>query len=359
LEQNEKLDFIKSLNFNFIQQASPQEYEEYRNFYPKTECLYKVPFEYVTDIVRSREVILKKGYAYILPKDIDYIVMYFFNEILVENISLVEKSALLVRDDYENVFSLLQPLKKKCQYDTNNWKNGIIQKQGIRHTDIESYAKYFPPCMNFLFKKLKEKNHLKFDGRMQFGLFLKCGVGLSLAESLLFWEKSFQPKFDTIEFNRHYAYNIRHNYGKEGSRIDYTSMDCQQIQNHSEPKSFDHYHGCPFKHFSTSNLIDYLNFYIRQYRDPSNSIISSTFSSTTTTTTTSTSTSTSSQDILPIMSLVSQKSYCKACSCLLQLIQGGGYSYYYGNTSSSIDAQEIITSPDKYFLSNFNYFIRK
>lgn len=44
--------------------------------------------------------------------------------------------------------------------------------------------------MQMLHNHLKVKHHLKHDGRMQYGLFLK-GIGVSLDESMKFWRMQF------------------------------------------------------------------------------------------------------------------------------------------------------------------------
>lgn len=54
------------------------------------------------------------------------------------------------------------------------------------------------------------------------------GIGLSLDEALKFWRNSFEPKIDSDQFTKQYAYSIRHNYGKEGKRADYTPYSCMK-----------------------------------------------------------------------------------------------------------------------------------
>lgn len=50
---------------------------------------------------------------------------------------------------------------------------------------------------------------------------------------------------DLDKFDKSYAYNIRYNYGKEGSQTNWSPHSCLKII--SQPGSVQDVHGCPFK----------------------------------------------------------------------------------------------------------------
>ncbi|KAJ1672867.1 DNA primase subunit pri2 [Spiromyces aspiralis] len=103
-----------------------------------------------------------------------------------------------------------------------------------------------------LHTSLKADSHLRHFGRMQLGLFLK-GIGLPLPEALIYWRRAFSRKFTDDQFQKSYAYNIRHNYGMEGRRTDYTPYSCAKIITTNAPGAGDH-HGCPFRHAGAGRL---------------------------------------------------------------------------------------------------------
>lgn len=108
--------------------------------------------------------------------------------------------------------------------------------------DIDALAKSaFPLCMSTLHEGLKANHHLRHAGRMQYGLFLK-GIGLSLEDALIFWQREFTKSMSVEDFLKKYAYNIRHNYGKEGKRQDYTPHSCVKIILGTPPGN-NEYHG--------------------------------------------------------------------------------------------------------------------
>jgi len=98
----------------------------------------------------------------------------------------------------------------------------------------------FPVCMSHLYESLVSESHLRHGGRMQLGLFLK-GIGLQLDDALAFWRQAMSRRLPPEKFNREYAYNIRHNYGKEGKRASYTPYGCTKIIM-SQPSGIAHHY---------------------------------------------------------------------------------------------------------------------
>ncbi|XP_047668897.1 DNA primase large subunit isoform X2 [Tachysurus fulvidraco] len=205
---------------------------------------YKVPFQDALDLVRTRKVFLKAGYAYIPHQEIVAIVLNDFRTRLSKALALTARSLPAVQSDER-----LQPLLNHLSHayvgqDYSIQKN--VGKVSLEQIDPLS-TKSFPLCMRQLHKALRENHHLRHGGRMQYGLFLK-GIGLTLDQALQFWRSEFvKGKVDADKFDKAYAYSIRHMFGKEGKRTDYTPYSCMKVILSNPPSQGD-YHGCPFRH---------------------------------------------------------------------------------------------------------------
>uniref|UniRef100_A0A673BL10 DNA primase large subunit n=1 Tax=Sphaeramia orbicularis TaxID=375764 RepID=A0A673BL10_9TELE len=218
---------------------------------------YKVPFQDALDLVRTRKVYLKAGYVYIPHQDIVTIVLNDFRTRLSKALALTARSLPAVHSDER-----LQPLLNHLSHAYVGQDYSIQKNVGkISLDQIDSLSgKSFPLCMRQLHQALRENHHLRHGGRMQYGLFLK-GIGLSLEQALQFWRSEFiRGKVDADKFDKAYAYSIRHMFGKEGKRTDYTPYSCMKVILSNPPSQGDH-HGCPFRHSDPELLKQKLQVY--------------------------------------------------------------------------------------------------
>ncbi|KAI0524604.1 hypothetical protein KFK09_003981 [Dendrobium nobile] len=191
---------------------------------------FKVPFEEVPELVANRRVFLLKGNAYVAMNQVKW-------------------TSTIREQEKDRLTPIVEALGSS--YLGPDYSQPM-EFTDISLKDIDQLANTsFPLCMRHLFNRLREDHHLKHGGRMQLGLFLK-GVGLNLENALAFWRAEFSQKVGSERFDKEYAYTVRHNYGKEGKRTDYTPYSCQKIISVT-PSVGDH-HGCPYRHFSEENL---------------------------------------------------------------------------------------------------------
>ncbi|NXN88705.1 PRI2 primase, partial [Bombycilla garrulus] len=210
----------------------------------KEQMFYKVGLADAVDLFRARRVFIKDGFAYVPFKEIDVIVLNNYRTKLSKALALTARSLPSIQSDER-----LQPLLNHLSHSYVGPDYSIQKNAGkISLEQIDSLSvKSFPLCMRQLHRALRESHHLRHGGRMQYGLFLK-GIGLTLEQALEFWKKEFiRGKVDADKFDKGYAYSIRHNYGKEGKRTDYTPYSCMKIIMSNPPSQGD-YHGCPFRH---------------------------------------------------------------------------------------------------------------
>ncbi|KAI8118945.1 DNA primase large subunit [Lucilia cuprina] len=208
---------------------------------------YKVPFTQVLDLVRSRRCYLKDGQAYVNTNDFISIVAVKQMDEIEHGLQAAQRSIRDVETD-ERLFHLLKSL-----HTSYTGKDYTVSKNA--NVPIESLdqlsKKSFPLCMRVCHEHIRATHHIKHDGRMQYGLFLK-GIGVTLEDSIRFWREEFCRKMDPEKFSKSYQYNIEHNYGKKGSMVNYTPYSCLKIiQENAVPGSV---HGCPYKIYDQTTL---------------------------------------------------------------------------------------------------------
>ena len=215
---------------------------------------YQVPFTEVLTLVSRRQVYVEAGFAYVPRDQLITLLQGRFRSSLSKELIHAFQQLPLIYDD-RRIAPLLRNVSKL--YVGKNF-NGSNAKGEVSAESIDGFANegYMPACMGELHAALKRDHHLRHAGRMQYGLFLK-GIGLPLDDALRFWQREFTKKITSDVFMKSYAYNIRHNYGKEGKRADYSPYSCQKIILGAGP-GHGEYHGCPYKEYDSLNLTNML-----------------------------------------------------------------------------------------------------
>lgn len=176
---------------------------------------YKVPFEEVLDLVRGRRVFLRGGWAYVPKSDLISIVGSQFRTRLSR--ALVEASRrwpTVQEQEADRLAAFLEHCSTQYMVDdfaADKKSHGPAVSLG--QLPVLS-QRSFPLCMTNLHAKVKDTGHLKHQGRIQLGLFLK-GIGLTYDESMTFWRTEFLKTMTGDKFDKEHRYNIRYNYGLE------------------------------------------------------------------------------------------------------------------------------------------------
>ncbi|EFJ45195.1 hypothetical protein VOLCADRAFT_64063 [Volvox carteri f. nagariensis] len=208
---------------------------------------YKVSWSRVPELVSQRRVLLRGGWAYVSRDALAPLVITEFRTGISKGLSeMARKWRQMFPAEEEQ---RLQPLVASLVADYS----GVATKYGdVSVATLHQLAsRHFPLCMSHLMAALHSERHLRHGGRQQLGLFLKA-IGLPLEEALIFWRSEFAPRTPADQFDKQYAYNIRHNYGREGKRTDYTAHNCTTIVGFSGGPG-DH-HGCPYRRLDEPSL---------------------------------------------------------------------------------------------------------
>jgi len=214
---------------------------------------YAVPFQHVPDLVRGRRVYLRGGMAFLHREALTSLVVGAYRTSLSRALAVTQRkwAATFASEEAERVAPIVESLSTRyLGQDYGGARSDGGAGVSLQELDAAA-AQSFPLCMRNLYGHLKDAHHLRHQGRMQLGLFLK-GLGLNLEDALQFWRTEFCRKIPGDQFEKQYAYGIRHNYGREGKRADYTPFSCMKVIM-STPGTGEH-HGCPYRSFSEESL---------------------------------------------------------------------------------------------------------
>ncbi|KAJ5078453.1 DNA primase large subunit [Anaeramoeba ignava] len=206
---------------------------------------YKIPFTEAGELIGSKKAYLNQGFAYFSEKVIGKIFRTQFNQKIA--IGLQKASNIFDKFD-ERIQKMIEKLRSK---NNTFFQFGNQDGTHIEFDELKNKIKSFPLCMKLIYEKLIQDHHLKHQGRIQLGLFLK-GIGLSVHDSIRFWKQEFLKKMTEKDFEKDYIYGIKYNYGLEGKRVNWSPYSCPKIIG-LKPAP-DDFSGCPFKFLSTHNF---------------------------------------------------------------------------------------------------------
>ncbi|KAF5828854.1 eukaryotic and archaeal DNA primase, large subunit-domain-containing protein [Dunaliella salina] len=213
---------------------------------------YKVPFQAVPDLVAQRRVLLRRGYAYVSQRDLASLVVQAFRAKLSLGLAEINKQYGRMFPENDTRLKPLVAGLSTRYLGTTNYESAASRHGGVSLATLPGLAqRHFPLCMQTLMTQLRSEHHLRHTGRQQLSLFLKA-IGLPLEDALIFWRQAFAPRIPPEKFDKEYAYNIRHNYGKEGARKDYSAHNCLSIIRMSGGAT--ELHGCPYKRMDEASL---------------------------------------------------------------------------------------------------------
>jgi len=190
----------------------------------KDKEFFKVRFTEALDLVRTRKVFLYQGQCFVPISDIQHLLTFQFKSLLTQNIALTAK-ILPNLDEDDRLIRMLSELDKRytgADYTLDKNSKDTIKPEQIKPLKDNGA---FPLCMRYMQTTLEKTHHLKYNSRLQYGLFLK-GIGLSMDDAIRFFRGEFtKAHVDPEKFDKEYTYGIRYNYGKEGKKSQLGSLE--------------------------------------------------------------------------------------------------------------------------------------
>lgn len=214
-----------------------------------SNSFYLIPFTEALDLVAKREAKLEAGKVLVPQHKLHSIVTARFRTQLSKSLTKASHFFPQVSSD-PRLASLLKNVER---HDAIAHDTDIAPTEHITADQLDALSKTsMPLCMRITHEAVRRDHKLKHWGRVQYGLFLKA-AGLPMEEQLSFFQTEFTKIMTHEQFSKEYAYGIRHRYGQEGKRTDYTAYGCYKIIMDFAPGPGD-FHGCPYRHYSKDHL---------------------------------------------------------------------------------------------------------
>ena len=234
--------------------GAPMATETYQIESTSASLWYRTRIGVALDAVRKRDVILRKGFAFVQVNHLLNACIGNFRKRLDALHGLASDQRVdLIQGTFNYAMRMIDTLCNVDEVpheDTARDMSEILSV--VKPQDVDYLSKHhFPPCMQQLNDQLNRDRHLKYHGRWQYGLFLKR-IGLPMEGALDFFGGKESMGAEGFRRSR-YGYSIRHYYGREGKNTGYSSMGCSTIIAGPPPTAAS-CHGCPFKHEETNAL---------------------------------------------------------------------------------------------------------
>lgn len=197
-----------------------------------------MPFEYCLPLVKKREIHLVRGNGKVpCGKWKKLVESLFYCHLDFGLRDIASQNDLLIEVNCDQRLLDLKKTVKQMYYNSVVVENNRMDESIIYATEVEELSSYFPPCMSVLYTNLKTKHRLSHQARFFLSLYLK-DIGMPVKESIQFWKHEYlKPKNCSNSGCDHswqrdsakFEYSIRHMYGLEGSRNNYSAPSCLKI----------------------------------------------------------------------------------------------------------------------------------
>lgn len=219
--------------------------------------VYHVPFPDAHRLVQRRSVRMRRGLCLVPLERMHVVAQHHFRTALTQQLCVLQRALPANADAVDALARLDATLARFVAHAHVHQRHRTSvphRPLAITAATIDALAPtHFPLCMRQLHRKFREHHHLKYDGRLQYCMFLK-GLGWSVHDTLVHFRAEFVRVLAPATFDKAYAYAIRHSYGLEGGRKDYAPFDCAQIRHGAAPRH-GQYHGCPFHHWDAVHVV--------------------------------------------------------------------------------------------------------